>query len=169
MDLFSQYYRIYLSSQIPSNPCTDPFLPSLDAVPLQAHCLWRRALLSCSELNKVLPHTLAKRMSQSVSNIHHIAYIHSSINPSINPSIHLSIHPSIYPFIHPSIIHPSIHPSNHPSINPSIHQSTHPSIHQSIHPYIYLDIEVSVAQGLVNRLEREEYIRPPSKGRGYVN
>ena len=38
-------------------------------------------------------------------------------------------------------------------------------IHTSIHP----DIEVSVAQGLVNRLEREEYIRPPSKGRGYVN
>lgn len=79
-----------LCAQIPSNPCTDPFLPSLDAVPLQAHCLWRRALLSCSELNRVLPHTLAKRMN----------------------------------------------------------------------------IEVSVAQGLVNRLEREEYIRPPSKGRG---
>ena len=120
MDLFSQYYCIYLSSQIPSNPCTDPFLPSLDAVPLQAHCLWRRALLSCSELNKVLPHTLAKRMSQSVSNIH----------PSINPSIHQSIHPSIHQSIH-AYINP--YPSIHPYINPSIH----PPIHTSIHLFRY--------------------------------
>ena len=48
-----------------SHRCTDPDLSRMESVTLQSHCLWRRALVAVINMNKLLPHTLAKKMSKS--------------------------------------------------------------------------------------------------------
>ncbi|KAL5502281.1 hypothetical protein EMCRGX_G009027 [Ephydatia muelleri] len=70
-------------------PCTDSFLQFLSPIALQATCTWRRALLACTEVSRLVTPTFAKR----------------------------------------------------------------------------LGVEMNVAQGLVNRLEREGFVRPPGKGK----
>ncbi|XP_071099263.1 HORMA domain-containing protein 1-like [Haliotis cracherodii] len=69
--------------------CTDPQLSDMTSIAVQATCLWRRALLACMDMNRVLAPHLARR----------------------------------------------------------------------------LGIEVTVAQGLMNRLEKEKFIKNPGKGK----
>ena len=66
---------------------------SLTHTHTQSTCLWRRALLACTETTRVVPPSFAKR----------------------------------------------------------------------------LGVEISVAQGLINRLDREGYVRPPAKGKRWVS
>ncbi|XP_046558644.1 HORMA domain-containing protein 1-like [Haliotis rubra] len=69
--------------------CTDPQLSDMTSIAVQATCLWRRALLACTDMSRVLAPHLARR----------------------------------------------------------------------------LGIEITVAQGLMNRLEKEKFIRNPGKGK----
>ncbi|PFX25761.1 HORMA domain-containing protein 1 [Stylophora pistillata] len=50
-----------------SGKCTDSSLVNLNTVALQATCLWRKTLLACSELNRVLPNTLARHLKLEMS------------------------------------------------------------------------------------------------------
>lgn len=72
-----------------SGKCTDSSLVNLNRIALQATCIWRRTILACSDLNRILPTNLAR----------------------------------------------------------------------------YLNIEMSIAQGLVKRLEKEGFIRSTLKGK----
>ncbi|KAL5006817.1 hypothetical protein ScPMuIL_015623 [Solemya velum] len=42
--------------------CTDPNLPSVSEDEVQALCLWRRALVACIDMNRILPPHLARRL-----------------------------------------------------------------------------------------------------------
>ncbi|XP_020620782.1 uncharacterized protein LOC110058472 [Orbicella faveolata] len=50
-----------------SGKCTDSSLVNLNTVALQATCLWRRTLLACSELNRILPTNLARHLKIEMS------------------------------------------------------------------------------------------------------
>lgn len=50
-----------------SGKCTDSSLVNLETIALQATCLWRRTLLACSELNRILPSTLARQLQIEMS------------------------------------------------------------------------------------------------------
>lgn len=50
-----------------SGKCTDSSLVNLNTVALQDTCLWRKTLLACSELNRVLPNTLARHLKLEMS------------------------------------------------------------------------------------------------------
>lgn len=50
-----------------SGKCTDSTLVSLSSTALQATCLWRRTLLACSDLNRILPTNLARCLKVEMS------------------------------------------------------------------------------------------------------
>ncbi|XP_078346518.1 uncharacterized protein LOC144631821 [Oculina patagonica] len=50
-----------------SGKCTDSSLVNLSTIALQATCLWRRTLLACSELNRILPTNLARHLKIEMS------------------------------------------------------------------------------------------------------
>ncbi|CAH3137001.1 unnamed protein product [Porites lobata] len=50
-----------------SGKCTDLSLANLNNIALQATCLWRRTLLACRELNRILPTTLARSLNIEMS------------------------------------------------------------------------------------------------------
>lgn len=50
-----------------SGKCTDSSLVNLNTIALQATCLWRRTLVACSELNRILPNTLARHLKLEMS------------------------------------------------------------------------------------------------------
>ncbi|XP_032220667.2 uncharacterized protein LOC5519805 isoform X2 [Nematostella vectensis] len=55
----------------PGQPqCTDALLGELGSVELQAAALWRRALLACSEMSRILPTTMSRRLGVEMTVAH---------------------------------------------------------------------------------------------------
>ncbi|XP_031561323.1 HORMA domain-containing protein 1-like [Actinia tenebrosa] len=53
-----------------SDECTDPSFRELEPASLQAKCLWRRALSACSEMSRILPTGLSRRLGIELSVAH---------------------------------------------------------------------------------------------------